>query len=146
MPERPVPKPLTMVRADMPVEVQQKAITYMFAMRAPHPDDAAADPTYAADLANKLKPIIMSLDKGADKARMNRVEVIASGRQIDLYMSAGCNEQTPKRAVVQNAGVPFPVLMSHGILVIRCNDVRIQCLQSTRDTSDVLCTTAPRHK
>ncbi len=31
---------------------------------ASHPDDANADPTYAADLANKLKPIVLSLDNG----------------------------------------------------------------------------------
>jgi len=36
--------------------------------------------------------------------------------------------------------------VSHGVLVIRCNDARVQCLQSTRDPEDVLCTTAPRHK
>ena len=37
-------------------------------------------------------------------------------------------------------------LAAHGVLVVRCNDARTQCLQSTRDPSDVLCTTAPRHK
>ena len=35
---------------------------------------------------------------------------------------------------------------SRHLRVIRCNDARIQCLQSTRDPDDVLCTTAPRHK
>ncbi|AKV01180.1 hypothetical protein AKJ09_07843 [Labilithrix luteola] len=130
----------------MPIEVQQKAISYMAAMRAPHPDDANADPTYAGELANKLKPIVLSIDNGADKARLNRVEVVASGRQIDLLMAGGCDDKTPTRAVVQRAGVPFAQLVSHGVLVVRCNDARIQCLQSTRDPDDVLCTTAPRHK
>jgi hypothetical protein len=146
MPERPVPRPQTMVGSGMPIETQQKAISYMVAMRAPHLDDAAADPTYAADLVSKLKPIVLSMDNGADKARMDRVEVVANGRQIDLLMAGGCDEKTPLRAVVSRAGVPFATLVSHGVLVIRCNDARIQCLQSTRDPDDVLCTTAPRHK
>src|SRR4051794_32863230 len=42
MPERPVPRPQTMVGSGMSIEVQQKAIAYMVAMRAPHPDDVAA--------------------------------------------------------------------------------------------------------
>lgn len=145
-PERPIPRPQNTVGSGMPIEVQQKAISYMAAMRAPHPDDANADPTYAADLANKLKPIVLSLDNGADKARLNRVEVVASGRQIDLLMAGGCDDKTPTRAIVQRAGIPFAQLVSHGVLVVRCNDARIQCLQSTRDADDVLCTTAPRHK
>ena len=146
MPERPVPRPQTMVDKNMPIEVQQKAISYMVAMRAPHLDDAAADPAYAKDLAEKLKPIALSMDSGADKARMNRVEVVANGRQLDILMAAGCDEKTPQRAVVGRAGVAFATLVSHGMLVVRCNDARIQCLQSTRDPDDVLCTTAPRHK
>jgi len=146
MPERPVPRPQTMVGSGMPIETQQKAIAYMVAMRAPHLDDAAADPTYAADLVTKLKPIVLSMDSGADKARMNRVEMVANGRQIDLLMAGGCDEKTPLHAVVSRAGVPFATLVSHGVLVIRCNDARVQCLQSTRDPDDVLCTTAPRHK
>jgi hypothetical protein len=146
MPERPVPRPQFMVGSGMSIEVQQKAISYMVAMRAPHLDDVPAEPTYAADLVAKLKPIVLSMDSGADKARMDRVEIVANGRQIDLLMAGGCDEKTPLRAVVSRAGVPFATLVSHGVLVIRCNDVKIQCLQSTRDPDDVLCTTAPRHK
>ncbi|MDB5214995.1 MAG: hypothetical protein JWO86_2922 [Myxococcaceae bacterium] len=146
MPERPVPRPQTMVGSGMSIEVQQKAIAYMVAMRAPHLDDVPADPTYAGDLVTKLKPIVLSMDNGADKARMDRVEMVANGRQIDLLMAGGCDEKTPMRAVVSRAGVPFATLVSHGVLVIRCNDVKVQCLQSTRDSDDVLCTTAPRHK
>jgi hypothetical protein len=86
------------------------------------------------------------MDNGGDKARMNRVESVANGRQIDLLMSGGCDDKTPIRAVVTRAGVPLAALVSHGVLVLRCNDARIQCLQSTRDPDDVLCTTAPRHK
>lgn len=146
MPERPIPRPQTTVGATMPIEVQQKAIGYMVAMRAPRPDEAPADATFAGELAEKLKPILLSMDTGADKARMNRVEVIAAGRQIDMLLSSGCDAKAPTRAVVQRAGTSLAELVSHGVLVLRCNDARVQCLQSTRDTDDVLCTTAPRHK
>jgi hypothetical protein len=146
MPERPLPKPQTMVGSGMPIDVQQKAVMYMVAMRAPHLDDAPADAAFANDLANKLKPIALSMDTGGDKPRWNRVEVVATGRQIDILMSAGCDEKAPARAVVTRAGVPLSTLVSHGVLVVRCNDLKVQCLQSTRDPDDVLCTTAPRHK
>lgn len=146
MPERPVPRPQTMVGSGMPIDVQQKAVVYMVAMRAPHLDDAAADNEYAKGLADKLRPIALSMDSGGDKGRMNRVDVVANGRQLDLLMSAGCDEKTPLRAVVTRAGLSFATLVSHGVLVVRCNDAKIQCLQSTRDPDDVLCTTAPRHK
>lgn len=146
MPERPVPKPQTMVTSGMPVDTQMKAVSYMVAMRAPHLDDVPADPAYAADLVTKLKPIALSMDSGGDKARMNAVNIVANGRQIDILMSAGCDEKMPMRAVVTRAGLSFVTLVSHGVLVIRCNDSKIQCLQSTRDPDDVLCTTAPRHK
>lgn len=145
MPERPIPRPQTTVGAGMPQETQMKAIGYMMAMRTPHPDDANADPTYAKELIEKLKPIVLAMDKGADK-RLNRVEIVANGRQIDLLMAAGCDDKAPMNAVVQRAGVPFATLLSHGVLVLRCNDAKVQCLQSVRDVDDVLCTTAPRHK
>jgi len=122
-----------------------KASAYMGAMRAPHLDDAAAEPAYANELATKLKPIVLSMDSGANKS-LNRVEVVADGRQIDLLMAGGCDEKMPLRAVITRAGLSFATLVSHGVLVIRCNDAKLQCLQSTRDPDDVLCTTAPRHK
>jgi hypothetical protein len=146
MPERPVPKPQTMVASSAPLEQQQKAIGYMVAMRAPRPDDANAEPDYAKELADKLKTISLSMDTGPDKARMNRVDVIANGRQIDMLMSGGCSDKAPTTAVVSRAGIPLATLASRGVFVIRCNDARVQCLQSTRDPEDVLCTTAPRHK
>ncbi|HQY62261.1 MAG: hypothetical protein IPF92_03565 [Myxococcales bacterium] len=146
MPERPVPKTSPTVGAGMPDEVQLKAISYMAAMRAPHPDDAPIDEAFAKDLQRKLGPIVLSMDTGHERAKLNRVELVAAGRQIDLLMSAGCAAETPTRAAVQRAGVSYAALLSHGVLVIRCNDSRTQCLQSTRDTTDVLCTTAPRHK
>jgi hypothetical protein len=146
MPERPVPKPQTMVSASAPEEVQMKAIGYMVAMRAPRPDDAPADDAYAADLVTRLKPVVLAMDKGGDKAKWNRVEMVAKGRQIDLYMSEGCDAKAPFNAVVQRLNTPLATLLSHGVLVVRCNDKRQQCLQSARDPDDVLCTTAPRHR
>jgi hypothetical protein len=146
MPERPIPKGQTMVTQNAPEEVQMKAITYMASMKAPRPDDAPADEAFATDLVNKLKPVLLTMDKGADKARWNRVEMQAKGRQIDMMMSEGCDAKAPFNAVVQRLNVPLATLLSHGVLVLRCNDVKIQCLQSVRDPEDVLCTTAPRHK
>lgn len=146
MPERPVPKTSPTVGSGMPQEVQMKAIAYMAAMRAPHPDDASIDETFVGDLQRRLGPIVLSLDNGPEKAKLNRVELVAAGRQIDLLMSSGCTAETPVRAVVQRAGTSLPALLSHGVLVVRCNDSHAQCLQSTRDPSDILCTTAPRHK
>jgi hypothetical protein len=130
----------------MPIDVQQRAIAYMVAMRAPRVDDAASDATYAEELATRLRPILLAMDTGADKARMNRVEVVAGGRQLDLLMAGGCDEKAPLRAVVSRAATPLTTLVQHGVLVVRCNDARVQCLQSTRDPDDVLCTTAPRHR
>lgn len=146
MPERPLPKPQTMVGAGAPEETQMKAIGYMVAMRAPRPDDAPVDEAYATDLVAKLKPVALAMDKGPDKAKWNRVEMVAKGRQIDIMMSDGCDAKAPFNAVAQRLNIPLATLLSHGILVIRCNDTKHQCLQSVRDQEDVLCTTAPRHK
>ena len=86
------------------------------------------------------------MDKGGDKAKFNRVEMQARGRQIDMLMSEGCDAKAPFNAVVQRLNIPLSTLLSHGVLVLRCNDVKVQCLQSVRDQEDVLCTTAPRHR
>jgi hypothetical protein len=131
----------------MPAETQMRAIAYMAAMGQPRFDDSDADAAYAASLAAQLRPIAMSMDRGAadDKLRLERDEVVAGGRRIDLLMADGCDARTPQLAVVGRAGVSFVTLLSHGVLVLRCNDAHVQCLQSTRDPSDVLCTTAPRH-
>lgn len=146
LPERPIPKPQTMVGAGAPEETQMKAIGYMVAMRTPRLDDAPADEAYAMDLVTKLKPVVVAMDKGPDKAKWNRVELVAKGRQIDLLMSDGCDAKAPFHAVSQRLNLPLATLLSHGILVIRCNDTKRQCLQSVRDPDDVLCTTAPRHR
>ena len=146
MPERPVPKPQTMVGAGAPEETQVKAIQYMVAMRAPRLDDPHADEAFATDLVTKLRPVVLAMDKGPDKAHWNRVEMVGAGRQIDMLMSEGCDAKAPFNAVVQRLNVPLPTLLSHGVLVLRCNDTKHQCLQNVRDQDDVLCTTAPRHK
>jgi hypothetical protein len=147
MPPRPIPKPAMTVGSGMPAETQMKAIAYMSAMGQPGPGDANADPDYAAALALSLKPITLSMDKGPaeEKLRLDRVEVVASGRRLDLLMADGCDARTPQQAAAR-VGATFVTLQAHGVLVIRCNDSHVQCLQSTRDPSDVLCTTAPRHR
>ncbi len=146
MPERPVPRSSPTVGTGMSEEVQMKAITYMAAMRAPHPDDAQVNTPFVTDLVKRLGPISLSMDKGPEVRKMNRVEIIGGGRQIDLLMSSGCTAETPTRIVVQGAGIQLSTLVSNGVLVVRCNDSRAQCLQSTRDPTDILCTTAPRRK
>jgi hypothetical protein len=145
-PERPVPTSNPTVTQTMPEKVQILAIQYMVTMSAPRPDDPNADAEYAAQVAEQLKPIVMSFDKGsgADKQRMNRVEVAAGGRKLDLLMARGCDQHTPKLAVTQRAGISLSTLFGHGVLVVRCQDDHVQCLQSTRDDSDILCTIVPR--
>ncbi len=147
MPERPVPRTSPTVVAGMSAEIQMKAIGYMIAMAQPHTGDPSADATYAAQVAATLKSMAQSLDRGtaAEKRRLNRVEVGGGGRKIELSLAAGCSAETPSRAA-QNAGILLSTLRSHGVLVVQCNDARVQCLQSTRDPTDILCTAAPRRK
>ncbi len=148
MPPRPVPKTSPTVASNMPAQTQMQAIAYMTAMGEPRFVDPNADPTWAATFAETLRPITRSLDKGAaeDKEKLDRVEIVGGGRKLDLMMAGGCDAETPSRAVVTRGGQPLSTLFAHGVLVVRCNDARVQCLQSTRDPSDVLCTTAPRHR
>ena len=144
LPVRPVPKDVAVVQMDMSEEIQMKASGYLSALRAPHVDDPAADPTYAEELRKKLDGFSKGLDRGADKATMNQSAVVYGGRQIDLLMSSGCQPETPMRLLVQRAGVPMSTAYSHGVLAIRCNDKSLQCVQSTRDLEASLCTSAPR--
>jgi hypothetical protein len=148
MPPRPLPAGSTTVGSGATPEVQMKAIAYMMALQSPQENDPPADLAWATQLAGQLKPIVASLDKGsaADKAKLDGVEVLAGGRRVDLLMAAGCDAQMPSRAVAGRASTPLPTLLSHGVLVIRCNDNHWQCLQNTRNPDDVICTTAPRHK
>jgi hypothetical protein len=111
----------------MPEDVQLKAIQYMAAMNAPQPSDAPADPTFAKDLADKLRPV-------------GRTDVVSSGRRIDIF-PAKCDATLPKESVARYSGaVSLTALLAHGVLVVRCADHELQCLQSTRDAEDVLCT------
>ena len=129
----------------MPESVQLQAIQYMLAMEAPRPDDPNADPEFAAQLADQLRPIVMSFDKGSggEKQKMDRVDVLASGRKIDLRMARGCEAEVPQHVLARVGSAPAALLV-HGVLVVRCVDDHTQCLQSTRDPGDVLCTTVPR--
>jgi hypothetical protein len=127
MPPRPVPTSNPTVRITMPEEVQLQAIQYMAAMNAPQPNDAPADPAYAKDIADKLRPL-------------GKPDVISSGRRIDLLMSKGCDATLPKEAIARYTGASLTAMLAHGVLVVRCADRELQCLQSTRDSDDILCT------
>ncbi len=111
----------------MPVEVQLLAIQYMAAMQAPQPGDAPADPAYAKQIAEQLRPV-------------GRTDVISSGRRIDILLDKGCDATLPRESIARRTGASLPVLLAHGVLVVRCADRALQCLQSTREATDVLCT------
>jgi hypothetical protein len=147
MPDRPVPKSAPTVGIYAPLETQQKAISYMAAMAAPHPDDPFVDDDYVKSFAAKMKPIITSMDKGSasDKQKLEGTNIIGGGRRVDLLFALGCEAETPAHAV-GGAGITLGTLHDHGVLVVACHDSRAQCLQSTRDPTDILCTVAPRHK
>jgi len=127
MPPRPVPTSSPTVRITMPVEVQLQAIQYMSAMQAPQPGDAPADPTYARSIADALKPV-------------GKTDVISSGRRVDIVMGKGCDATLPKGAIARQTGASLTALLAHGVLVVKCVDREVQCLQSTRDADDILCT------
>ncbi len=126
MPPRPVPTSSPTVRITMPMEVQLQAIQYMAAMQAPQPNDAPADPAYAKQIADSL-------------AAVGRPDVISSGRLIDVAMTKGCDATLPRQAIVRNTAASLTTLLAHGVLVVRCRDHELQCMQSTRDADDVLC-------
>jgi hypothetical protein len=121
-----VPTTNPTVRVTMPIDVQLQAIQYMAAMQAPQPSDAPADPAYAKDLADKLRPV-------------GRTDVVSSGRRIDLLVGR-CDASLPKESIARYTGATITTLLPHGVLVVRCADKELQCLQSTRDPDDVLCT------
>ncbi len=127
MPPRPVPTSSPTVRITMPVEVQLQAIQYMSAMQSPQPGDAPADPTYARAIADALKPV-------------GKTDVISSGRRVDIVMAKGCDATLPKGALARQTSASLPTLLAHGVLVVKCVDREVQCLQSTRDADDILCT------
>jgi hypothetical protein len=125
MPPRPVPTTSPTVKITMPIDVQLQAIQYMAAMQAPQPSDPPADPAFAKDLAEKLRPV-------------GKIDVISSGRLIDLRVGR-CSDTLPKESITRYTGSTITGLLPHGVLVIRCTDKEVQCLQSTRDADDVLC-------
>lgn len=127
MPPRPVPTSSPTVYINMPQEVQLQAIQYMAAMQAPWPSDAPADPDYGKQIADSLKP-------------MGRPDVISSGRLIEVKLDKGCDATWPKQALARSTGATLGTLLAHGVLVLKCLDRQVQCLQSTRDADDVLCT------
>jgi hypothetical protein len=128
MPPRPVPTSSPTVLISMPEDVQLQAIQYMAAMQAPQRDDAPADPVYSKQIADQLHGV-------------GKTDVISSGRRIDIQMEKGCDATLPREAVARHtAASSLTTLLAHGILVVRCADHKIQCLQSTRDADDVLCT------
>jgi hypothetical protein len=127
MPPRPVPTSSPTVRITMPIDVQLQAIQYMQAMQAPQPSDAPADPAYGKQIADSLQPL-------------GKTDVISSGRRIDILLAKGCDATLPKEAIARHTGASLTTLLAHGVLVVRCADHELQCLQSTRDADDVLCT------
>jgi len=52
----------------------------------------------------------------------------------------GCDATLPKQLIARSTGASLGVLLAHGVLVMKCLDKQVQCLQSTRDADDVLCT------
>jgi hypothetical protein len=127
MPPRPVPKTSPTVLITMPEEVQLRAIQYMAAMQAPQPSDAPADPAYAKQIADQLRGV-------------GKTDVISSGRRIDVVLDKGCDATLPRESIARHTGASLNTLLGHGVLVVRCADRSLQCLQSTRDAEDVLCT------
>jgi hypothetical protein len=127
MPPRPVPTSSPTVTITMPMEVQLQAIQYMAAMQAPWPSDAPADPDYAKQIADSLRSA-------------GRTDVISSGRLIEIKVDKGCDATMPKQALARSTGAPLGTLLAHGVLVVKCLDRQVQCLQSTRNADDVLCT------
>jgi hypothetical protein len=127
MPPRPVPTTNPTVKITMPIDVQLQAIQYMAAMQAPQPDDAPADPAFAQQIADGLRPL-------------GKPDVVSSGRRIDILMTKGCDATLPREAIARHSSASLMTLLAHGVLVVRCADHELQCLQSTRDANDVLCT------
>jgi hypothetical protein len=127
MPPRPVPTTSPTVLITMPQDVQLQAIQYMAAMQAPQPSDAPADPAYAKQIADQLRAV-------------GRTDVVSSGRRIDILLEKGCDATLPRQAIAHHTGASLTTLLTRGVLVVRCADRQLQCLQSTRDQDDVLCT------
>ena len=86
--------------------------------------DAPADPAYAKTIASGLSAV-------------GKTDVVSSGRLIEIQLSKGCDATLPKESVASHTGASLTTLLAHGVLVIRCADRELQCLQSTRDADEV---------
>ena len=133
-------------------EVHDEAIAYMAASRWPRFDDPSADAAWAGSLAEKLRPITRSLDKGApeEKEKLDRVEIVGEVRLIDPHAWPAAADRQWRRCApwsrAARKAIDDPALPT-ACLVVRCNVTRTcNVFQSTRDPTDVLCTTAPRHR
>jgi hypothetical protein len=126
MPPRPVPTSTPTVTIGMPEQVQLQAIQYMEAMKAPQSYDAPADAAYGKQIADSMRS-------------MGKVDVLESGRQIMVTLPKGCDATFPKSAAGRSSAASLGVMLANGVLVVGCTDKSVQCLQSTRDASDVLC-------
>lgn len=126
MPPRPVPTSSPTVTITMSMETQLQAIQYMSAMKAPQPGDAPADPEYAKSIADRLRSV-------------GKPDVISSGREVEVRLEKGCDATLPKLSVARQTGATLGALLAHGMLVVACIDHSVECLQSTRDSDDVLC-------
>ena len=127
MPPRPVPTSSPTVTIGMPEQAQLQAISYMQAMQAPQQGvDAPADPVYAKGIADSLRS-------------MGKVDIVSSGRRIELTLTKGCDATLPKNAAGRSSAGSLSVLLANGVLVMGCVDRSVECWQSTRDADDVLC-------
>jgi hypothetical protein len=144
IPPRPLPKgEWGPIQVTSPLEVQQKALSYSYAMATPGPDDPPVDAEFLAALIKKLEPALRSADTGSKGAES--VKPVQGDRKIELEMGGGCSQKTPVNVVAQRANIPLARLAHSGILAVQCHDARWKCIQSTREPDDVLCVVAPRH-
>lgn len=142
-PPRPLPKgEWGPIQVTAPLDVQQKALAYTYAMASPGPDDPPVDKAFSADAVKKIEIAARTADQG-DK-RLTRVASIQGDRKIQIELGGGCTQKTPANIVAQRAGLTLAELARAGILAIECHDAKWKCIQATRDPDDVLCVVAPR--
>ncbi|MBI4704909.1 MAG: hypothetical protein HY744_27710 [Deltaproteobacteria bacterium] len=143
MPPRPLPLGSSgPVRHTDPPEQQMMAITYTFAMAAPHPTDPLVDKEAVEAILGKVRKVVRP-EPGTTAEQT--VQLKGAGRVIEVLMEKGCTARTPKSLLVSRAGVSIDQAFRAGLLVIKCNDEKWACHQSVREPKDVLCHTAPRH-
>jgi hypothetical protein len=125
-----------------PLEIQQKTLSYTYAMATPDPGDSPVDKGFLEAFRAKLEQAVRAMDPaGGDRISVNPAQ---GDRRMEVVMSSGCNERTPFNLAVQRAGTPLSTLAQSGIFVIQCHDSKWKCVQSTREPDDVICIVAPR--